>query len=102
MTVDKAHTSFAYDVELDDKHYSVVLETDINTGYTNLTVMDEEGYELNEETETYEQVIAEVHRYLESQNSNYRRTNKMKIDWQLVLKGAEAVLRVVRKIMIRR
>ena len=102
MKVDKAHESFTYDVEIDDKHYSVVLETEINIGYTNLTVMDEEGNELDEETEIYGRVIAEVHRYLESQNSNYWRKIKMKVNWPKVLKGAEAVLRIVRKIMFGR
>lgn len=102
MNVDKAQESYTYDVALDDKHYSVILQTDFNIGFTNVTVFDENGIELEEGTETFEELIAEVNSYMESQNSNYRRVNKMNINWQIVLKSAEAILRVIRKIMIGR
>jgi hypothetical protein len=73
MSVEKANESVTYVIELeDDKHYSVTFYTDCNNGYTHETIFDEEGNEIEEGTELYEKIMAEVKTFEEKENDHTR------------------------------
>jgi hypothetical protein len=68
MAVEKSNESYTYDVEINEKHFTVKLETDCNIGYTQLTVFDEEGNQVKEGTVFYKQVISELDKYFETED----------------------------------
>jgi predicted DNA binding protein len=70
MSVEKANVSVTYDVELNDKHYSITFYIDCNNRYTHETIFDEEGNEIEEGTELYKKIIAEVSAFKEHENDN--------------------------------
>ena len=59
MSVEKSYESITYDVEYEDKHYSVRFDTDLNIGYTDESIMDENGNEVD--TELGEKILEYVH-----------------------------------------
>jgi len=72
MSVEKANVSVTYDVELNDKHYSITFYIDCNNRYTHETIFDEEGNEIEEGTELYEKIMAEVKTFEEKENDHTR------------------------------
>ena len=103
MNVEKVQESYIYDVEVENKHYSVTLQTDCNIGYTNLTITDAEGSEVKSGSRVYRQVIAALDNYFEFDNKEGRKEkNMININWPKVLQAAEVVLRTIRKILLGR
>ena len=102
--VEKFQESFTYDVEVDDEHFTVTLQTECNTGYTDLTVFDAEGNPVNEKANAYLQVVAAMDNYFENQKSNERsvKMKMIKVNWAKALEATEAVLRTIRTILIGR
>lgn len=104
VNVEKFQEVFSYDVEVDDKHFSVTLQTDCNIAYTDLTVFDAEGNPVNENTDAYLQVVAAMDNYFETQNSTERsiKMKKIKVNWAKALEATEVVLRTIRTFLIGR
>ena len=67
MIVEKSNESVTYDVELDDKHFSVTFDTDCNNGYTSELILDEEGNEVKDSTKLYQKIMAEVKTFEEQE-----------------------------------
>lgn len=102
--VEKFQESFTYDVEVDDEHFTVTLQTECNVGYTDLTVFDAEGNPVSEKANAYLQAVAAIDNYFENQKSNERsvKMKKIKVNWGKALEATEVVLRTIRTILIGR
>lgn len=65
MSIEKAHESITYDVEYKDKHYSVTFATDINIGYTDESIIDDDGLEVD--VKLAEEILEYVHETIHKQ-----------------------------------
>ena len=102
--VEKFQESFTYDVEVDDEHFTVTLQTECNVGYTDVAVFDTEGNPVSEKANAYLQAVAAIDNYFENQKSNERsvKMKMIKVNWAKALEATEVVLRTIRTILIGR